>query len=270
MQSLVDEYQDRVLDDYQHFGIMVRFEQGRAQMRPALKLKGPHTESDYYYARGDRRRNKGWVTVKRDFQGLRADVEMFHRLLERGAGETDMHRFFEEHPAILMEARMGIPISHGPRFDSPAGQTPDFSVSPIIGPYDEKMIELLELKGPTESTLTKGLHGGFTAKITGAVNQVRDYDRYLRSPANLIAVERALGYVPDASKLAVLIGRAPKEAEKEMWERRRSELNVEVVTYDEILATQANQLGSPLQDARWEPGEYPFGGQRIKIKRPRT
>jgi hypothetical protein len=77
-------------------------------------------------------------------------------------------------------------------------------------------IELLELKGPDEKTLQKGRHAGFTAKVHRAVNQVRDYDRYLRDPANIAAIIKGLGDLPDESKLAVLIGRAPKsDAEQE-------------------------------------------------------
>jgi hypothetical protein len=111
---------------------------------------------------------------------------------------------------------LGIPISHCPRFQNPKDNTADFSFSPILGPWDDKTIELLELKGPDEKTLQKGRHAGFTAKVHRAVNQVRDYDRYLRDPANIAAIIKGLGDLPDESKLAVLIGRAPKsDAEQE-------------------------------------------------------
>lgn len=106
-----------------------------------------------------------------------------------------------------------------------------------------RAIELMELKGPAERVLRKGPHPGFTAKVMRAVDQVRDYGRYLGYPANLQAVLEALGYVPDDSKLAVLIGREPKtDEERETLTQRQSELNVNVVTYDEILATQESQL----------------------------
>lgn len=245
VQDLVDEYQDRVLNDYHNLGILVRFEKGRAQISPALRLK--NYESEFYYAPGDRRIRKGWVTVKRDREGLREDVELFAMLLDKRATETEMHKFFEEHPAILMEARLGIPISHRPRFVQPEDNRPDFSFSPILGPWNNKSIEVMELKGPGEKTLRKGFHPGFTAKVHWAVDQVRDYDLYLRDPANITAVLEDLGYLPDDSKLAVLIGRAPKsEAEREVWTQRQNQLDVEIVTYDEILAKQAAQL----QDSR--------------------
>jgi hypothetical protein len=107
-------------------------------------------------------------------------------------------------------------------------------------------VELLEFKAPSEKTLTHGFHPGFTAKVHRAIDQVRDYGRYLSDQTNVQAVLQALGYLPDNSKLAVLIGRSPKnEADKEVWTQRQSELNVKVVTYDEILETRANQLRDP-------------------------
>jgi hypothetical protein len=243
IEGLVNEYQDRVLDGYRTVGFLVCFEKGRTRIRPALTLKDIQGENEYYFAPKDRRKNKRWVTVKRDNEGLRQDVELFQMLLDKGATETQMHRFFEEHPAILMQARMGIPISHGPRFSKPKGQTPDFSISPILGPQDGNTVELLELKGPGENVLKKGLHGGFSGKVKDAVDQVRDYDRYLSYPENLEAVLKSLGYVPTDSKLAVLIGRRPEgEAAEERFATRQSELDVKVVTYDEILQTQVNQL----------------------------
>lgn len=240
---VVDKYQERVLADYEALGILVRFVKGRAQIGPALHFKPERTESEYYYAPGDRRTHKSWVTVKRDNEGLRADVELFQLLLDRKASETDMHRFFEEHPAILMQARMGIPISHAPRFAVPKDNTPDFTFSPILGPWNAKAAELMELKGPAERVLRKGPHPGFTAKVMRAVDQVRDYGRYLGFPANLQAVLEMMGYVPEDSKLAVLIGREPKtDEERETLAQRQRELNVNVVTYDEILATQEKQV----------------------------
>jgi hypothetical protein len=101
----------------------------------------------------------------------------------------------------------------------------------------------LELKGPGEKLLTKGLHAGFAAKVHRAVDQVRDYDRYLLDPSNAEAIKRSFGYIPSSSHLAVLIGRAPRcELEAERLSQRRAEIDVDIVTYDEILQKQADQM----------------------------
>jgi hypothetical protein len=243
--EIVDAFSDRVLEDYENLGILVRFDRGRVQIGPALQRKGLNVETEYYYSPADRRGNQHWLTVKRDNQGLRQDVEILQMLLERNATESEMHRFFEEHPAILMQARMGIPISHRPNFTRPKNNKPDFILSPILGPHDKSVTELLELKGPSAKMIYKGLHPGFTAKVTRAVDQVRDYERYLRDPENLKAVIKGLGYLPKKPNLAVLIGRdAKNDADHEAFVLRQRELNVKVVTYDEILRTQANQIRS--------------------------
>jgi len=62
-----------------------------------------------------------------------------------------------------------------------------------------------------------------------AVDQVRDYERSLHDPENLKAIEETFGYVPELSKLAVLIGRTPTTSiDREVFERRQSELSVKV------------------------------------------
>src|SRR6185437_11508388 len=98
VQRIVDDYHEDVLREYDNLGILVRFEKGRAQVGPALRLKDRRAEGRYYYPPRDRRNNRGWVTVKRDREGLRRDVELFRMLLDRRATETEMHRLFEEHP----------------------------------------------------------------------------------------------------------------------------------------------------------------------------
>lgn len=243
IQRIVDEYKDRVLDDYQRLGMLVRFVRGHAQLGPALRRKDASVESEYYYGPTDRRNHSGWVTVKRDDDALRDDVELFHQLIDSGASETEVHKFFEEHPAFLMEARLGIPISHSPSFVVPKLWKPDYSFTPILGPYNGLTAELMELKGPGEQILTQRFHPGFTAKVHHAIDQVRDYESYLHDPRNRDAILRALGYLPERSNLAVLIGRDPKDLEEaELLRRRRGQVDVKVITYDEILHTQAGQI----------------------------
>jgi hypothetical protein len=241
--QIVDQYQKKVLDDYEVRGIMVRLNRGRAQIGPALKKKAPEIASEFYYAPADRRNHSRWVTVMRDQQGLPADIQLFGQLINSNASEREMHRFFEEHPAFLMQARLGVPISHSPVLREPKGWTPDYSISSILGPINNEL-ELLELKGPRENFLTSGVHGGFSAKVKVAIDQVRDYERSIAQPANHEAVLNALGYTPKRPRLAVLIGRAPSTvAGKNIRARRQSEVDVQVITYDEILAIQEDQTG---------------------------
>lgn len=239
----VDEYIKRVLEDYLDMGLLVRFENGRAQIGPALKKKDPEMESAYYYAPADRRNNRRWVTVMRDQEGLRADVELFQRLLDMNASETQMQNFFEEHPFFLMHARSGIQIPH-PRYAT-RRWSPDFAFASILGASAVKDIDLLEIKGPAERLLNYHKnHPGFTCILHRAIDQVRDYGRYIAYPENREKIVKQFGYVPAESRLAVLIGRDYQEGERvEVLERRRVEMpDIEIITYDKILETQADQL----------------------------
>jgi hypothetical protein len=242
IQSVVNEHHKALLREYEHCGILVRFEGGRAQIKPALKRRHGRTHTKYYNALGDRRRLTDWVTFSRNRDGLNNDVVLFEELLSRKATETEMHKFFAQHPAILMEARGGIPLSHEINFVDPKNERPDFGFSSILG-SEGGDLELLELKGPDEKLVNRGFHAGFTQKVHRAIDQVRDYERAMRNPANFEAIRKKLGFLPQSSRLAVLIGRNPeKQAEMKTFDLRKGEVNVEIVTYDEIFESQVCQL----------------------------
>jgi hypothetical protein len=247
IQGQVDTYYDRLLQEYDNCGMMVRIVKGRSQISPALQRKKKFEESEYYYVAADRRklaRNK-WLTVIRDNEGIRADVAMLEQLLNMNANEQEMQRFFEEHPAILMQARLGIPVSH-PSYASPKRDVLDFALTPILGAQDGDPVDLLELKGPDAPLLNnRRLHQGLSMALHGAIDQVRNYGRRLSDPLNAVRLIRKLGYLPSAPKLAVLIGRERKDdAENELFKLQvREQVNVSVITYDEILEGQANQVG---------------------------
>ena len=65
----------------------------------------------------------------------------------------------------------------------------------------------------------------------------------MRNPANFETLRQRLGFVPESSRLAVLIGRIPDgDADRKTLELRKGEIDVEIVTYDEIFETQVCQL----------------------------
>jgi hypothetical protein len=239
----VNDYIEKVLDDYQDLGMLITFEKGRAKIGPALKKKDPEMESSYYYAPADMRDNKRLMTVMRDSEGLRADVELFQQLLDMDAGERAMQRFFEDNPFFLTQARMGVQIAH-PSYKINRW-SPDFAFTSILGFTDVKDIELLEMKGPEEKLLnTHKHHPGFTSKLSSAIDQIRDYGHYLKHPTNEQTILKQLGYIPTQSKLAVLIGKSvDKDEYQEKLRYRQSFVpDVEIITYDKILETQAAQM----------------------------
>jgi hypothetical protein len=246
VKDAVDDYLQRILEDYRQLGIMFTFEKGRARIAPALKKKSPEMESAYYYAPADRRNNRGWVTVMRDQEAIAADVEIFQRLIDMKVSEREMQRFFEENPFFLSQLRLGVQVPH------PSYRTnrwsPDFAFLSILGASDINDIDLLELKGPAEELLNSHKHhAGFTSILQSAINQVRDYGEYISHPENYRKIMQQFGYIPTSSKLAVVLGRDPDDRENvEILDKRRHYVpDVEIITYDKILEAQAHQL-SPI------------------------
>lgn len=242
IEAAVKAHHLALLSDYECCGILVRYEMGRSQIKPALRRKLGRTHTDYYNAAGDGRKLSDWVTFSRDGEGLSNDVALFEQLLSQNATETEMHKFFAQHPAILLEARGGIALSHEINFVDPKNQKPDFAFSSILG-SDDGNLDLLELKGPDQRLVNRGFHAGFAHKVHAAINQIRDYERAMRNPANFESVGKSLGFLPQSSRLAVLIGRSPKSrADVSTFDIRKREVDVEIVTYDEILESQVCQL----------------------------
>jgi hypothetical protein len=245
IQEKVDSYYDRLMKEYENRGMMVRFLNGRTQISPALHRKKKYEESEYFYVSADRRglKRNTWLTVMRDKTGIQADVSMLEQLINTNASEQEMQRFFEEHPAILMQARLGIPVAH-PHVTYPSPNTLDFAVTPILGALQGDPVELLELKGPDAPLLNNlRLHRGLSTALHKAIDQVRDYGRFVSNPLNAIRLIKKLGYLPAAPKLAILIGRDYAEQTKEEIFRRREQelIDVKVITYDEILEGQQKQ-----------------------------
>ena len=243
VKEAVDDYIKRVLEDCRDLGLMITFEKDRARIGPALKKKDPVMESAYYYAPADRRNNRRFMTVMRDSDGLRADVELFQQLLDMKVGERQMQRFFEDNPFFLTQARLGIQIPH-PSYVTKRW-SPDFAFTSILGPTDVNNIELLELKGPAETLLNSHKqHPSFTSKLTSSIDQVRDYGEFLDHPENERKLLKQFGYIPTQSKLAVLIGRdTDRDDQRDIFQRRLKHVpDVEIITYDKILETQAAQM----------------------------
>ena len=138
---------------------------------------------------------------------------------------------------------MGVPISHQPQFPSNK-QTPDFVVSPIVPRESGEWVKLLELKGPEAKLLDsqRHLHRALSPAVTRAIAQVNDYNDSIGNPLNLEAIEKALGYLPERTQRAVLIGRAPSAKDAGLWAKRRDEVPaVKIVTYDEIWREQLDR-----------------------------
>lgn len=240
IERVVNEYHKKTLDEYQRVGFMITADHGRYRVKRAFHKKGSG-ESEYYYGGKDKRRFRGYVTIGRESEGVDYEALLFEQLLnDPKTGEREIHNFLEQHPHFLAEAMMGVPISHQPYFPSNK-QTPDFAIAPILPREEGNWVKLVELKGPDAKVLenSRFLHRALAQAVTHALAQVNDYNDHIYDPLNLKSVAEALGYIPETSERAVLIGRAPSAQDAELWDKRRAEqLSVSIVTYDELLREQ--------------------------------
>jgi hypothetical protein len=240
IEKIINKYHQQATEDYERVGFLVTIDHGLYRVKRAFHKKNSK-ESEFYYGAKDRRKFHGFVTIGREQDGVDYEAKLFEQLLnDPKVGERQLHHFFEEHPDLLAEAMMGVPISHQPYFTTNK-QTPDFSLSPILPRDSGQWVKLLELKGPDERVLgnKRKLHRALAPAVTQALAQIRDYDESIRDPMNLTAVERALGYVPEFSQRAVLIGRTPPPEDMVLWDKRKAEqLSVRIITYDEVLQEQ--------------------------------
>jgi len=244
IEEIVNRYHLRAMADYEPVGFMVTVDRGLYRVRRAFRKKDSN-ESEFYFGGKDRRQFRGFVTIGREMDGADYEACLFEQLLnDPKTGERELHRFFEEHPNFLAEAMMGVPVSHQPYFPRNK-QTPDFAVSPVLPRDSADSVTLLELKGPEASVLAskRYLHRGLATALTQALAQVSDYAENLRHPLNLKAIEKALGYAPESSQQAVLIGRTPHPADASLWEKRKADRPlVRIITYDEVLQEHQERL----------------------------
>jgi hypothetical protein len=237
LEEAVNRYQRAILAEYQRVGFLVTDDHGLYRIKKAYRKKTAD-ESEFYFSGKDRRRFRGFVTISRDSDGISYEATLFEELLnDPKAGEREVHNFLEQHPALLAEAMTGVPVSHQPYFISNK-QNADYSISPILPRDTGETVDLLELKGPEAKVLdsSRYLHRALSHDVFRAIAQVNDYNEAMRDPLNLRWIERALGYVPERARTAVLIGRNSSPQDHELWEKRKAEQPmVRIVTYDELL-----------------------------------
>ena len=251
IERIVNQYHKEATAEYERVGFLVVVDHGLFRVKRAYRKKTLN-ESEFYYGGKDRRRFQGFVTIGRDQDGVDHEALLFEQILnDPRADERELHNFFEEHPDLLAEAMMGTPISHRPNFVTNR-QTPDFAISPILPRDSGDWVKLLELKGPRANILDnrRRLHRALAPAVHSAVAQVRGYDESIRDPLNLRAIEKALGYIPEFSERAVLIGRTPSHGDAAIWEKRKAEQpGVRIITYDEVLEEQRERRGRRIR--RW-------------------
>lgn len=158
IQNAVKEYRERLLSELDNLGFLVKVENGRYRVGPALKPK-ENLESELYYGLQDRRDDRGkakYFTVDRDLYGIQYEIEQFEALINKAdVTEGDLQRFFEDNPHFLVITQLMQALPHV-RLEAEGGKLliPDFVLKPILALKRDSIWEVLDLKTPQAKLLT--------------------------------------------------------------------------------------------------------------------
>ena len=174
-------------------------------------------------------------------------IKQFTNLLQAGPNpELTLHEFLDRHPQFLYGfeyERHFSEIYQRWLLEAPGkDQRLDFLLVPRKS-LPGVQPKILEIKKDIPAILERKEHAGFVHKVCQAVNQVRDYKRLFQEEAHRQDLQRRTGVNISVPRLAVLIGRFPDRLQIPVFLNRRSELlDVEIVTYDELIMNRKATL----------------------------
>jgi hypothetical protein len=165
---------------------------------------------------------------------LHAEVREFEELVNsRYASESDIHRFFEEHPNFLLgqeyrQLHSKILLER----DEAGPLIPDF----MLQPFDDDLCDLLELKLPHEPIVVgRANRKRFSSAVQEAVAQLRTYRDYFDDRSRREEIQRRYGIRAYRPRMAVVIGRLTAMDPIEYRRIADGQKEVRIMTYDDLL-----------------------------------
>jgi hypothetical protein len=162
--------------------------------------------------------------------------------------ETVFQRFFEEHPHLirrdLFDRHWAHPSLRIPG-DSKRYLCPDFVLRPRVATEVGTKWQILDLKLPDDPlVVSHRFHASLSAKLTKAIQQLQNYREYFNRPDTEEELIRKFGIQPLNPRLAVLIGRRDHAQDVAALDKAQGPryLDIEILTYDEIVDLEASRL----------------------------
>ena len=161
-------------------------------------------------------------------------LDRFEHMLNRGADELAFQRLFEAYPDFILDELHVEAYPQVYMFEDSHARSlkPDFAVRRS----GSRTIDLIELKHPSCKLL-----GGSTFRPTltraaaRAVAQLHDYREWFRDPSNRRQFQDRHGLDGFEPRRTLVIGRRAPQVSPDVWSRATSTLDVDVLTYDDIL-----------------------------------
>jgi hypothetical protein len=161
--------------------------------------------------------------------------------------ETVFQRFFDENPQMLYRGSYGRHWSK-PNLPIPGSTEryqPDYVLAPLVGPEFGFNWEVTDLKLPEQPLLLRTrTHQDLPADMVKGLMQLKDYQTYFNRDDVRSELRQRFGSVPRNPKAALIVGRTPgiDDALRFSEALGKFQLNVSVVTYDDILDFQARKF----------------------------
>ncbi len=163
------------------------------------------------------------------------EIDEFEELINLpNVSEYDLQKFFEHRPWFLLGSNYERLHSQLALVnDTDTELVPDFFAEKIGTSYSD----IIDLKKPTEKVIVGPKHRrGFTAALTNALNQLREYRNYFDDSKNRKAFYARHGLYAFRPNVCVVIGRSSDYLDHiERIKIDDEYKNMKVVTYDDIL-----------------------------------
>jgi hypothetical protein len=254
------KWRQALLNELEYVGYSVSLDaQGRPTVQHAMRRPGRESEILADEATPSGLRQSQYLILADDlinsfgvYDELRFLIDNYEHIArkEKIKPESVFQRFFERNPHLILremfsqwwsKPTLRLPEKEGHFYQ------PDFVLRPHVAASLGTKWEVLDLKLPKDPLLTTGsFHPAFSQKLTKAIQQLRDYRDYFSRPDTREQLVERFGYAPSHPRLAVLIGRNERT---EGLERAHGSaaLDVEIITYDEVVEFEQNRLALQAQ-----------------------
>ncbi|HKV36890.1 MAG TPA: Shedu anti-phage system protein SduA domain-containing protein [Pyrinomonadaceae bacterium] len=172
---------------------------------------------------------------------IRDEIEEFEELINSSRStEHDIQKFLENHPKFLLghEYQKLHPQVILER-EEQGKLIPDF----LVQPFNKEFCDIVDLKLPSAPLIVgKDNRKRFSSSIAEAAAQLRTYRDYFDDGRRREAVKRRYGITAYRPRLAVILGRAV-EMDAVLYKQIQGDLlNIEVITYDDLIQRAKNFL----------------------------
>ena len=254
--TAIQRWRQRLLEELDYVGFAVSVDQaGKLAINHALRRRRKDTEILTDEATPGAIRKSQFLLLAEDLlQGFQPYAELqfllnHYRDIAKNDGiqpEGVFQRFFDKNPDLLnrdaFDRHWSQPQLRLPE-DPQKSYRPDFVFRPRGLAHIGAQWKVMDLKLPDERVVVSpAFHAAISSKLHRALQQLHDYRGYFNRPESAKELRERFGFAPANPKLAVLIGRRSSDEQDRLSPALDRFLDIEVLTYDDVLSMEAARL----------------------------